>query len=304
MVQRVRARSFSRSVWERLPARSAPARVLAVFQRSCLIASAGGELLSLVPPEIGDGPLNVVVAGQPGAFGTLKPGMLASLSLGELRLGDLEVALDPARIWEPCPDWPHLRTMAAGSHGWHLRLAEMAGRQPPGSSLLAVLLRPAADRPPGRGLTETAAEGIRRCIREAEPVLRAGWAGDLGSLREAAQRLGGLGRGLTPAGDDFLAGLMLQAWLAHPEPGAFCRVVVDTAAPRTTALAASFLRAAARGECAAPWHGLLSGLDGAGQPPLEGPLRAVLAHGQTSGADMLAGLLWIPTRVSTPVLLP
>ena len=131
---------------------------------------------------------------------------------------------------------------------------------------------------------------VRRTARE----LVAGWAGDEDALRRGARRLAGLGGGLTPAGDDFLAGLMLRAWLDHPAPEAFCWPIVDAAAPRTTALSAAFLRAAARGECSAAWHGLLAALAGGGPALLEEAMCRVLAHGHTSGADMLAGFLGWP----------
>ena len=57
--------------------------------------------------------------------------------------------------------------------------------------------------------------------------------------------LAGLGDGLTPAGDDWLVGMMLWAWLAHAAPRRFCQVLSDAAVPRTTTLSAAFLQAAA-----------------------------------------------------------
>jgi hypothetical protein len=135
--------------------------------------------------------------------------------------------------------------------------------------------------------------------RQAAEALAAGWAGDVAALRRGAERLAGLGVGLTPSGDDFLAGFMLRAWLAHSEPEPFCHHVVEAAAPRTTALSAAFLRAAARGECSAAWHVLLAALAGPGPAPLDEAVGGVLAHGHTSGADMLAGFLWSPSKITT-----
>ena len=128
--------------------------------------------------------------------------------------------------------------------------------------------------------------------RRALPLLRAGWAGDLSLLREGAAQLAGLGAGLTPAGDDFLCGLMLWAWLAHPDPEALCRVVVEAAAPRTTTLSAALLRAAGRGECSAAWHRLLAALATGDEGRILAATQRVLAHGATSGAAALAGFLW------------
>jgi len=143
----------------------------------------------------------------------------------------------------------------------------------------------------------------------AAEILREGWGGRVERLHEGALGLAGLGSGLTPAGDDFLTGTMLWAWLAHPAPAPFCRALVEAAIPRTTVLSAAFLRAAARGECNASWHGLLEALsEGVGDhvpaPPVHGGARIasqhrlftavqdIMAHGATSGADSLAGFLY------------
>jgi len=130
-------------------------------------------------------------------------------------------------------------------------------------------------------------------IQAAFESLRAGWQGDLAQLQDGAARLAGLGNGLTPAGDDFLIGVMLWAWLAHPTPQSFCGAIVESAAPRTMTLSAAFLRAAARGECDAAWHQLLAALATATNDELASVIERVLAHGATSGADTLAGFLWV-----------
>ena len=259
-----------------------------MFDRACLLAPDEGEPLSLVLPEIGDGPLNVVVEAGTGAFAGLEPGMTATLSRTSLQAGPLLVDLSTARTWEPRPDWPFLRKSSlSGFVHPHPRLncvRAAAVQRAPGGSFLDLL----GNGPGGRGPMEQTLE----VARQAAEALAAGWAGDEGALRHGGRRMAGLGMGLTPSGDDYLAGVMLRAWLAHPEPEAFCRLVVESAAPRTMALSAAFLRAAARGECNAAWHALFAALASAGSAPLEDAVCGVLAHGHTSGADMLAGFLW------------
>jgi hypothetical protein len=112
-------------------------------------------------------------------------------------------------------------------------------------------------------------------------------------LSAAARQLAGLGNGLTPAGDDFLTGVMLWAWLAHPQPQRFSALLAETAVPRTTTLSAAFLQAAAEGECSIAWHRLLQALAAGDERNLVGVVASVLATGQTSGADALAGFLWL-----------
>jgi hypothetical protein len=287
MATQISVLSVSRGVREWLPAQPAPGRVLAVFARTCLLSSEGGKLLSLVPPEVGDGPLNVVVVGQVDAFGGVEPGTPASLSRDRLRLGALELVLDGACTWEPRPDWLALRAAGPVAQGRLRQVRLAAMRQAPEGSLLALFGGGSAPR--------TAAQ--RHVLDEAcaaAGALADGWAGEEHALGHGARRLAGLGGGLTPAGDDFLVGLMLYAWLAHPEPAAFCQGVVAAAMPRTTAVSAAFLRAAARGGCSAAWHGLLAALAGDGPGSLDDAVCGILAHGHTSGADMLAGFLWMP----------
>jgi hypothetical protein len=129
--------------------------------------------------------------------------------------------------------------------------------------------------------------------QKAGKDLREGWAGNQEKLRVAGTKLAGLGCGLTPAGDDFLTGTMLWAWLAHPDPTSFCHTLLRVAAPRTTALSAAFLRAAAHGGCSQSWHALLAALSAGTKAEITVAVQQVLTHGATSGADTLAGFLYL-----------
>lgn len=276
------AQSLSLTVAAQLRAGPQSGRVLTVSARACNLL-AGDEVVALVTPDVGDGPLNVVVAGEAGLFAALEPGAAAALTAEGIAVGSLRVGLAGAVVWEPRPDWPALRARHA-TIAQRLPLLRAALRAAPAGSLLALL-------DPSMGALPAA---IERVGRRALAALQAGWAGDMARLREGAAALAGLGGGLTPAGDDFLCGWMLGAWLAHPHPEALCRAVVEESAGRTTALAAALLRAAARGECGAAWHGLFDALGARHAVPLadiERAAAAVLAHGATSGADGLAGML-------------
>jgi hypothetical protein len=121
-----------------------------------------------------------------------------------------------------------------------------------------------------------------------------GWL--LGAVT-AAERLVGLGPGLTPSGDDVLAGLLvtlrhlgaatgveravrLGGWLAA--------AVTFDARTRTTPLSATLLHCAARGEACPEVIAVLRGL--AGRQPLEPALRRLHGLGHTSGADLAQGI--------------
>jgi hypothetical protein len=277
------ARSIARPMRDLLAARPFEARVLAVFERACLLCTPDRQVLSLVLPAVGDGPLNVVVSGEPGAFAGLAAGMPIRLEGERLSLGEVQVPLAGAVTWEPRPPWERLRSGDAGTPARLEQLRALALERAPADSLLWVL---AAEGAPAAGLRPEA-EG--EAVRAARDELAAGRAWGEAGLSAAARRLAGLGAGLTPAGDDLLAGAMLRAWLDGPLPDAFCQAVVDGAAERTTLLSAALLRAAARGECSAAWHRLLADLDSGA--PLGPAVDAVLAYGHTSGADALAGFL-------------
>jgi len=99
----------------------------------------------------------------------------------------------------------------------------------------------------------------------------------------AADRLVGLGPGLTPAGDDVLAGTLAALHLFGGPP---LRV---RAAGRTTTLSAALLACAARGEVLAQAATLLRALAGDGAPALAALTLTRVGH--TSGRDLAAGLL-------------
>ena len=122
--------------------------------------------------------------------------------------------------------------------------------------------------------------------------------GDAGRLRQAGDRLLGLGGGSTPAGDDLLAGvLVVVAQLGRALPaerlrhlfGRLGEHLVAAGPGRTTALSASLLRHAAAGRAADPVVGVVEAL--AGRQALDPALDALLRLGSTSGADTARGLL-------------
>jgi hypothetical protein len=261
--------------------KSSEARVLAIFTHVCDLVTLDGDVIALVTPGIGNGPLNIVVNAEAGNFASLEPGLAATLQGANLQIGNVHIALDKTTTWEPVPDWAALRNQRAAIVS-HLRMLSGIAL---GSALTENLWPFTSQK------VSIAPSDLLTHADEAAQTLRAGWEGDNVQLREGAARLAGLGRGLTPAGDDVLTGVMLWAWVAHPTPAAFCNEIVQVAAPRTTALSAAFLRSAARGECSSAWHQLLAALLKINDD-LTASIRQVLAHGATSGADTLAGFLY------------
>jgi hypothetical protein len=107
-------------------------------------------------------------------------------------------------------------------------------------------------------------------------------------LARAVDALLGLGPGLTPAGDDVLAGVLVTAaHLGHPCPALVTEV--RDRAQRTTVLSADLLGHAGDGRASAPVLGLLDALVGA--RPVAPALSGLLAVGSTSGHDTATGVL-------------
>ncbi len=116
-------------------------------------------------------------------------------------------------------------------------------------------------------------------------------------MRHAA-RLIGWGEGLTPAGDDFLVGLLagLDAFVEGDERRGRMRgaiaATVTSCRRRTTPIAAHYLTLAAGGHYNEPLVDLRNALLAEDdRHVVDAALRRVLAIGASSGADTARGLL-------------
>lgn len=102
------------------------------------------------------------------------------------------------------------------------------------------------------------------------------------------RQLLGHGPGLTPSGDDVLAGFLIGAHAFGLDVTRLQREVIRRAPDATTALSATLLWHAARGECIDEVAALAAALCGRGAP--EPALACLLAVGHTSGAALGSGL--------------
>ena len=108
----------------------------------------------------------------------------------------------------------------------------------------------------------------------------------------AVPALLGLGPGLTPLGDDVLAGWLATAVAArHPGLPDVRRAVALTAGERTTTLSATLLACAARGEVVPELRSLLAGVAADDPALVERSMASLLDVGDTSGAGVLLGTL-------------
>lgn len=123
-------------------------------------------------------------------------------------------------------------------------------------------------------------------------------AADAEGALAAAGELIGRGGGLTPAGDDVLAGVVSAGRAVARAAGAETTdtwfhdlggEVAALAVGRTTALSATLLWHAARGEVAVPARRVLRAVTGAS--PLQPAVGALLRVGHSSGRDLAEGMV-------------
>ncbi len=237
--------------------------MLASFDRACDLVTDDGAVAALGWDGIGNGPLNVVLEGGPGA--ALPAGTRFMVTERIIAIGEWQVSLDDAALWNARPDWDALRPRGDARHA--SQIAEWKQRS---------LLKQA-----GLAVQQAAAEVQARYAER-----------DFPGLQRAIVALCGLGPGLTPAGDDWLAGWLLALHLGEDPRGlADLGSMVLEAAARTTTLSRAFLACAAAGEADEDWHALLAALASEAHAQLKELTARILGHGATSGGAMLAGFL-------------
>ncbi len=108
-------------------------------------------------------------------------------------------------------------------------------------------------------------------------------------VAERAPGLGGRGPGLTPAGDDVLAGLLLVARAAGG-PASEPQLMGTVRRIHTTAVATAFLSWAAQGQCIEPAHDVLHALVRLGPAAGTPDGDRLAAIGASSGRALLLGI--------------
>lgn len=109
---------------------------------------------------------------------------------------------------------------------------------------------------------------------------------------QAATAVIGLGPGLTPSGDDVVAGALVMLALLSRLDGGTARAVLDRARTHTTALSTALLEAATQGQMIPQAARLLEAVAAAApQPQVDARADELFAVGAHSGHDLAAGML-------------
>ncbi len=287
-------------------AQTTSARVLNSFDRACNLINQNNTILALVTSERGLTPFAMVVASEDRfPFRAVTESSAVTIEGNRLDVGSLRIAVGRARWWNPIPEWAAVRRLFADNAELPEALLATALDVAPEGSLLELCPHPGPACAPrsGRGWRKASGGGVRQALlaraRQGATELVSGL--QLGSLAQCvvgAKMLAGVGGGLTPAGDDFIVGVLLaaRAGLCGEGREQLGPAIAEAAAPATTALSAAYLRAAARGECISPWHDLFAALMQLDEYAIYESVRALTSIGHTSGADALAGFLFIHTK--------
>ena len=258
--------SISSTLQRSLEAQPFRGHVHACFERASNCIDLQGRVLALVSADVGRGPFSITLQNKASCFTSLVPHDAVQATACCVTLGTFKIDLRDAAVWNP--------RLPALPMSFHPTPAIIRGLEP------YTLWPPPAPR-------HTIARRIARRLHTAAHALQQGLRTTQAVDASPIAALAGLGPGLTPAGDDYLLGVLAALHLTHRHDRA--PLIAKIAVPQTSTLSAAFLHAAAEGLFAEGWHNLTKGLN-AYNPVLVAEAADGLAQtGASSGRDAMAG---------------
>jgi len=256
-------------------------RILHFFDQACNLINERRDVLSIVTPKVGNGPFNLVMENEICFSEYINLESPISTSLDQLSLGALTINTLNASIWSPRLDWEGLYVKRNEILN-QLRSLPLTIYQADDSNRnFAIFAHSHSTTDHLQSLTANLASAVA--------------AANIPACCIFTSQLAGLGIGLTPAGDDFILGAVLAAWIIHPPETAslLAKEITNTAAPLTTSLSAAWLRSAGKGEAGILWHNFFDALAAHDPMHIQEALDKINAVGETSGADALAGFIGV-----------
>jgi len=240
--------------------RGCAGKILAVVTNAAYLVTDDGEIFWLAREALPMHPRAILAEFDENA---LRVGMIFSARDGRVRLADrLTIDCTTAKRWLPAPINP--------------------ARVAPPAKLSA-----RADKLYTSYGTSLPIANVARACREK----------NIAAVAEQSKALIGLGAGLTPAGDDFIGGMLFaahhlnRAYRLRWDQRSFDELLAY-ARTQTNQISFTILRDHARGESVEPLHTWLAAmLDEPERSDLATYARRVSAIGDTSGREMLAGAL-------------
>jgi len=244
----------SPSVWRLIGGAVRPATVLGAFPTALYLRLPGREVIALLGRDAIRLPCGLVLPTTSTEFPLSRLEGQALVGSSAVRVGELNVWL--SHLVSPCAPTGLTADHQAVEHAWRRLVTDQC-----------------ADL--GLGLPGALLSDYQRPRVAASLV----------------DRLLGVGPGLTPAGDDVLAGLLVGARSFGLDADPLAGQVLGAAPHRTTDLSAALLRCACRGEATSELRALVSALAGstAHRGQLDDALAALRRVGHTSGEAMATG---------------
>jgi hypothetical protein len=259
------------------------ARVLHVFEPVCNLINSKGHIISIVIPQIGNGPFGLIIP-QINFTDILESKSAVRIINTSFSIGLIEISTGGCKIWQPSPDWEKLR-----SHRDRLKtsaklIEDLLVEEAPNDSFARISTLISTSHNIPTEVYKAGKIGIAQLSKALDTM-------DTEQIIVYAEQLAGLGSGLTPAGDDFLMGVMHALWAILPEQRAeqLSGEIAEAASPLTASLSAAWLRAAAHGEAGERWHELFDAIIYADGDKFLSAARRILPTGHSSGADALGG---------------
>jgi len=297
-LRRVKVISIGPSAFDALR-RSVNGEVHSIFERAFNILI-GGELVGVAKSGVSRSPINLVTdiptSESMSSLGISK-GMQVR-KVGELVLigNVLEISLENAELWRPrtraerCLDPEFIRENLELAKQFAASKTKREGL----GQLLALVDEIAVGKMPRAPDLNMAAKAV---LPKLVDLVKAVRSENLEGVKGAAQKLIGLGPGLSPSADDALSGFTASLWWVSRSLNRGMNSVkrinetIVSCSGTTTLLSQQLLRHAAKGETNERVGGLLEAILAGTPPDVEKGVEDVLRIGETSGIDMMVGLL-------------
>lgn len=276
-----------------------PLRVLGTHQQALTLATPTNSLFAFVTPYHGNGPFHIVIA--PTQLAALQQQPVLYLHDESIKAGPITLPLASFTRWDP--HLPPLLAFPSASCNLLYQRYYQLGRPGLGLVILDLNSQPATRaiptlRPCYTG--HTTQRYYHRTQQAIEHLLHGLCEPNVQDIADGAQLLAGLGPGLTPAGDDFLVGLLTAFYALGPHCApahwpawqAYTHIIAHTARPYTTQLSATWLTHAGDGAFGEAWHNLIHAINANQPQAIIACTDRILKTGATSGADALSGFLW------------
>jgi len=297
----LRATSIGLEAQKIIPNQGRVGRIQGVFKDSLNIILPNDRVMSIVRSDIGRGPMSIVTNLQP-AVSMLSIGVSIGDDVyrvgGSFAIGRdiLTVSTDGAEKYEPTTGFEtplrfedikkNLVTMK--------ELALTSGRNGGLGELIEFIDRDTIDCYDDRKLNIFARYALPRITELVDEIKN----GRVRRIGKVAKTLIGLGPGLTPSADDFLSGLMISRILfassLHLKKGAIFNVnreIIKIVRGRTTPLSQEDLLQAAEGKGSELITMLVEKLFTGDLRDVSSATMRVIAIGETSGTDIILGIL-------------